>query len=526
MLAGSTEYPAYNARMHESPLREPPLAAPHRAPPLAPTSTATPSTPVFSARLAPPSSSSSGLECFPVENGVFLPPANTLTREQYRAQVRGALLGLRRRRRTHREESAIVPQCRRRPSHLEPRGLNVPTPHLIMRAPSTISCGVQRVWCRVRIHACEDHALRPACTDFGASSQNFIPFTPQGRLIALAGFNNLACKTNIFDRRTFSKVCTIDAPNTSGSKIWHFTSLFVHVQPVEEVYQALWRPTAVDQVAPFVQVFPTALAPSESMQAFVAVQKPAYRPPGALWTNEHRIPPHPHPIHARGSNRASTTFPPFALHCAETPVDSTHPTTSRIPALASRTAPRPPKQRGPDGTRRPTKAHPDAHQQPGSASILVDVAPLLPLPPPPPTASPLFLSLKSIPQRSSRGNGGRQQDAHGASRDLQDVHIHIPKPAPTSPPDVSAAHTLRYRQAPASDTDVQDEQGARAVTAHVRSPCPRPRPRVCTPQARSSNTGGQQKTRAVAVRISAHGGVRTDVCSRSRAQAAPVTQHP
>ncbi|KAJ7290189.1 eukaryotic translation initiation factor eIF2A-domain-containing protein [Mycena rebaudengoi] len=148
--------------------------------------------------------------------------------------------------------------------------------------------------------------------DFGASPHNFISFNPQGRLIALAGFGNLAGKTDIFDRRTFSKVCSIDAPNTSycdwspdgrflltatlsprlrvdnGIKIWHCTGTLVHVQPVEELYQASWRPTPVDKVAPFAQALPTAPAPSESVQAFVAVQKPvptrpagAYRPPGA-----------------------------------------------------------------------------------------------------------------------------------------------------------------------------------------------------------------------------------------------------
>ncbi|KAJ7252230.1 hypothetical protein C8J57DRAFT_1520071 [Mycena rebaudengoi] len=357
-------------------------------------------------------------------------------------------------------------------------------------------------------HAREDHALRPACTEFGASSQNFIPFTPQGRLIALAGFDNLACKTHIFDRRTFSKALPPDhhAPRLrvdSGSKIWHITSPLVHVQPVEEVYRASWRPTAVDQVAPFVQAFPMALAPSESMQAFVAVQKPAYRPAGALWTNEHRIPPHPHPIHARGPNRASTTFPPFALHCAETPVDSTHPTTSRVrrmyahmgdqkqdmtPAhrdpmsatphdqdpgarIAHRTPPaqaaQPRWARTPLTT--PTKAHPDAHQQPGSASILVDVAPLLP--PPPPTASPLFCRSKAPPR------------AYVAARHICRPHI--------------TAHARRRRM----------------------SEAPPPAPA-------HDNTGGQQKTHAVAARISAHSGVRTDVSSRSRAQAAPVTQHP
>ena len=85
--------------------------------------------------------------------------------------------------------------------------------------------------------------------DFGPSPHNFISFNPQGRLIALAGFGNLAGKIEIFDRRTLAKVSTIEAPNTSycewspdgrflltatlsprlrvdnGIKIWHCTGL-------------------------------------------------------------------------------------------------------------------------------------------------------------------------------------------------------------------------------------------------------------------------------------------------------------
>ncbi|KAJ7700725.1 eukaryotic translation initiation factor eIF2A-domain-containing protein [Mycena rosella] len=148
--------------------------------------------------------------------------------------------------------------------------------------------------------------------DFGASPHNFISFNPQGRLIALAGFGNLAGKMDIFDRRTFSKVCTIDAPNTSycdwapdgrslmtatlsprlrvdnGIKIYHCTGPLLHVQLVEELYQASWRPTPVDKVAPFAQALPPAPAPSASVQLLAAVAKPvatrpagAYRPPGA-----------------------------------------------------------------------------------------------------------------------------------------------------------------------------------------------------------------------------------------------------
>ncbi|KAF4615117.1 hypothetical protein D9613_003458 [Agrocybe pediades] len=148
--------------------------------------------------------------------------------------------------------------------------------------------------------------------DFGASPHNFISFNPQGRLIALAGFGNLAGKIEIIDRRTFAKVCTIDAPNTShcewspdgrflltatlsprlrvdnGIKIWHCSGPLVHVQLTEELYAAQWRPTPVENVQPFGHTIPPAPAPAESVKALAAVAKPvptkpagAYRPPGA-----------------------------------------------------------------------------------------------------------------------------------------------------------------------------------------------------------------------------------------------------
>ena len=147
--------------------------------------------------------------------------------------------------------------------------------------------------------------------DFGSSPHNFISFNPQSRLIALAGFGNLAGKTDIFDRRSLSKVCTIDAPNTSwcewspdgrflltatlsprlrvdnGIKIWHCSGSLMHVQNAEELYQASWRPTPVEGVPQFGQGVPPAPVPSESVRN-MEVSKPvaarpagAYRPPGA-----------------------------------------------------------------------------------------------------------------------------------------------------------------------------------------------------------------------------------------------------
>ncbi|KAG6849912.1 hypothetical protein H0H93_003780 [Arthromyces matolae] len=148
--------------------------------------------------------------------------------------------------------------------------------------------------------------------DFGAHPHNTISFNPQGRLVLLAGFGNLAGKINIHDRRTLRNVCTIDAPNTSycewspdgrtlltatlsprlrvdnGVKIWHCTGPLLHVQPGEEWYQVAWRPTPIDSLPPFGQHLPNAPAPAASVRNNADVVKPtptkpagAYRPPGA-----------------------------------------------------------------------------------------------------------------------------------------------------------------------------------------------------------------------------------------------------
>ncbi|KAH6899207.1 eukaryotic translation initiation factor 2A [Coprinopsis sp. MPI-PUGE-AT-0042] len=152
--------------------------------------------------------------------------------------------------------------------------------------------------------------------DFGPAPYNFISFNPQGRLIALAGFGNLAGKMDIYDRRTLTKVSSIDAPNTShcewspdgrflltatlsprlrvdnGIKVWHCTGTLVHIQMTEEMYQASWRPAPVDGVPNFPAAIPGSPAPADSVRLFnesnvgkkaATPSKPAgaYRPPGA-----------------------------------------------------------------------------------------------------------------------------------------------------------------------------------------------------------------------------------------------------
>lgn len=148
--------------------------------------------------------------------------------------------------------------------------------------------------------------------DFGTSFYNFISFNPQSRLVLLGGFGNLAGKIDVYDRRSLTKISTIDASNTShcewspdgkfiltatlsprlrvdnGIKIWYLLGQLLHVQDCEELYQASWRPTPVDTAPPFPAVIPPAPAPSTSVQAATATAKPsparplgAYRPPGA-----------------------------------------------------------------------------------------------------------------------------------------------------------------------------------------------------------------------------------------------------
>ena len=146
--------------------------------------------------------------------------------------------------------------------------------------------------------------------DFGTSFSNFISFNPQSRLLLLGGFGNLAGKIDIYDRRSLTKISTIDASNTShcewsadgkyiltatlsprlrvdnGIKIWYLLGQLLHAQESEELYQASWRPALPDAVPPFPSVIPPAPAPSAqatatSVKPLLARPSGAYRPPGA-----------------------------------------------------------------------------------------------------------------------------------------------------------------------------------------------------------------------------------------------------
>ncbi|TKA50047.1 hypothetical protein B0A53_06493 [Rhodotorula sp. CCFEE 5036] len=210
--------------------------------------------------------------------------------------------------------------------------------------------------------------------DFGLNPRNFLSYNPQGRLLCVAGFGNLAGQVDIYDRQTLKKVTSFEAPNTvhcewspdgrylmcatlsprlrvdNGIKIHHFTGVLVHYEQIEELYQASWRPSNPGW---YPMSGPLEPAPAASISvASAPVAKPAaaagaYRPPhargtvtsniykredegGAAYTGSNGADLFPHSRTAngagnggfsqRGNRRAIPGAPPGAAPNAEDPL--------------------------------------------------------------------------------------------------------------------------------------------------------------------------------------------------------------
>ncbi|KAJ3032470.1 hypothetical protein HDV00_007518 [Rhizophlyctis rosea] len=147
-----------------------------------------------------------------------------------------------------------------------------------------------------------DHRANPVY-EFGSAARNTVRFSPQGRLLYIAGFGNLAGDLDVWDRRSFKKLVTIPASNSSlcewcpdsrhimtailykrlkvdnGVRIWHYTGSLVHQVEAKEMYEAAWRPAKPD-LWPELRTLSPPPAPIATIQA---PAKPAgvYRPPGA-----------------------------------------------------------------------------------------------------------------------------------------------------------------------------------------------------------------------------------------------------
>lgn len=97
--------------------------------------------------------------------------------------------------------------------------------------------------------------------EFGSLSRNFVSFNPQGRLLCIAGFGNLAGNVDIWDRSTLKKVASFQASNSTqctwspsgrllmcatlsprlrvdnGIKIYHWNGDLIHHDIIDELYQ-------------------------------------------------------------------------------------------------------------------------------------------------------------------------------------------------------------------------------------------------------------------------------------------------
>ena len=149
--------------------------------------------------------------------------------------------------------------------------------------------------------------------ELGTQPRNFVSFNPQGRLFCIAGFGNLSGMVDIWDRENLSKgkIFSMDASNSSvcqwspdghfiltatlsprlrvenGVKVWHCTGELIHVDMIDELYQAGWRPSLNAGLSTFPKEIPKAPAPSPTAAAYLATKaatkRPTgtYRPPGA-----------------------------------------------------------------------------------------------------------------------------------------------------------------------------------------------------------------------------------------------------
>lgn len=108
--------------------------------------------------------------------------------------------------------------------------------------------------------------------DFGALPRNFVSFNPQGRLLCIAGFGNLAGAVDIWDRSTLKKVASFQANNCTectwspdgrlimastlsprlrvdnGVKLYHWSGELIHVQLTEELYQVRRTATSLGAI--------------------------------------------------------------------------------------------------------------------------------------------------------------------------------------------------------------------------------------------------------------------------------------
>lgn len=185
---------------------------------------------------------------------------------------------------------------------------------------------------------------------FPIAPRNSIFFSPHARFILIAGFGNLQGDVDIYDRqKQFSKICTIEASNTSvcewspdgryiltattsprlrvdnGIKIWHYTGKLIYTKDYSELFATSWRPIDAN-------LFPmrSTLSPAPTPHASAATSagkgsaSSADTPPKSAY-----VPPH-----ARNRPGASGHVAPTTLYELE---QSNNSVQRQVPGSAGRT---------------------------------------------------------------------------------------------------------------------------------------------------------------------------------------------
>lgn len=151
-----------------------------------------------------------------------------------------------------------------------------------------------------------DHRAEPVYS-FPRSHRNFVRFNPQGRIICIAGFGNLAGDMDFWDRSKLSKISTVHCPNATfaewspsgrhmltatltprlrvdnGFRIWHYRGVVVHKEDVNELYGIEWRPSRnVEQWSEKRELSPAPAAVVAAASEATMPKKPTgrYVPPG------------------------------------------------------------------------------------------------------------------------------------------------------------------------------------------------------------------------------------------------------
>lgn len=157
--------------------------------------------------------------------------------------------------------------------------------------------------------------------EFGALPRNYVSFNPQGRLLCIAGFGNLAGQMDIWDRSTLKKVANFQVNNCTectwspdgrllmcstlsprlrvdnGIRIHHWTGSLIHLQTTEELYQVRAFPSTISEVSSVGRA---------KLAVFYRLHGGLYRPPNSPSHEHSRLHRRHHRKH-NSSNFASLT---------------------------------------------------------------------------------------------------------------------------------------------------------------------------------------------------------------------------